>query len=797
MRFERERSSQLRRSKKSIFQLGDEQEQLTHRGAALFDGNHSGGALGNASLARHDAPTEEEIREARKAAEAAEEDGHDHRTSQEIFKEVMMKNKLYRAERQERLAHQRDMLGDIDDEFKDIQTMVEFKNDDDKDIEMRTADPSAHEYNRFIMELSTDARAVATERLKTNEELAAQQRATLERLEAARKLRMQGVDPDADDDDEKSRKRRKTDSMAATDDDLVANYEIDPEFAPAESDYDDSDVEDASDDDNYASSYVSKKARKDKKRSSRLYNDTAQAHLVKKKLTEAEQKRAAEAAADGEKAIPFTFNAPETVEQLEEWFSGHTADEQMQIIRRIWVCNHPSFGPPQRKAMSHFFDLLLQYVLKICQVPESGKIEDIDGAYVMDFLEIVTVVIFDLSQALPREVGDVARAHVQQMRARMASNVRAAQVDRSLSGLPAMGDIVVLQILGMIFPTSDLRHNVTVPAMLLMSECLARMPVQGPRDVAAGMYMTTLLLAYVAQSERFVPEIPAFLYTTIHAIFGTQLNSQADDEKSSRKKASKNKTSSASSHMLRESETFLPLFQFSEHTFIGKYLTKEQFDGKLKSKKDIAKDRLPFQLLFARKQTGDEAPQQFSSSDGALQLAASVCSCIISSMNVLSTLPSMPEVFEPIKVALQAACDAYEWAEPAADMLKDTLDQVTKCIAQKIDLRKPLVRDLQVKSLRMATPIFVEGYAPNKDLDPDKLRAERRAMKRAIHTEKRAATRELRRDADFLAREQQKATAALDAERAAKTKRVMGLLQEEAHGMNAMAAIKRKKNNRR
>lgn len=45
------------------------------------------------------------------------------------------------------------------------------------------------------------------------------------------------------------------------------------------------------------------------------------------------------------------------------------------------------------------------------------------------------------------------------------------------------------------FPPSDFRHVVMTPAMLLMSQYLIRCPINSGRDVAVGVFLSSLILS--------------------------------------------------------------------------------------------------------------------------------------------------------------------------------------------------------------------------------------------------------------------------------------------------------------
>jgi hypothetical protein len=59
--------------------------------------------------------------------------------------------------------------------------------------------------------------------------------------------------------------------------------------------------------------------------------------------------------------------------------------------------------------------------------------------------------------------------------------------------------------------TSDFRHNVITPALLLLCESLSRCGVRGTRDVTCALFVCALVLQFTADSARYFPELIAML----------------------------------------------------------------------------------------------------------------------------------------------------------------------------------------------------------------------------------------------------------------------------------------------
>ena len=91
---------------------------------------------------------------------------------------------------------------------------------------------------------------------------------------------------------------------------------------------------------------------------------------------------------------------------------------------------------------------------------------------------------------------------------------------------------------------------------------------------------------------------------------------------------------------------------------------------------------------------------------------------------------------------------------------------VVENVEGAIEMRVPCRMQAQARRavpIRQQRPMFDENYIVRKDNDPDKERAELKRLKRKIKREQKAVARDLRRDALFIAQEQEKKDRAWEA----------------------------------
>ena len=68
-------------------------------------------------------------------------------------------------------------------------------------------------------------------------------------------------------------------------------------------------------------------------------------------------------------------------------------------------------------------------------------------------------------------------------------------VPAEISSWPSSKTLFLLRLWSMIFPCSDFRHVVILPAILLMCEYLMRCPIVSGRDSAIGSFLCSMLLS--------------------------------------------------------------------------------------------------------------------------------------------------------------------------------------------------------------------------------------------------------------------------------------------------------------
>ncbi len=207
MRYQKEKARRLRKSRRD-YSIEDG-EELTHMGSALAEDR-----AGFAPSDDEDSDSEGERLETQLdkqnfgGFEKAEqgEDGGPVKTKKEVMEEIISKSKKHKAELRRAKEEKEDLVEELDEEFKDIMGLLQDRNapadpnepKKEKTDKDREWDADAKDYNVTKNLLVNELRSKPSDRLKSEEELAREEKERLDKLEAARLRRMAG---EAEDDD--------------------------------------------------------------------------------------------------------------------------------------------------------------------------------------------------------------------------------------------------------------------------------------------------------------------------------------------------------------------------------------------------------------------------------------------------------------------------------------------------------------------------------------------------------------------------------------------------------------------
>ncbi|KAE9035710.1 hypothetical protein PR003_g8606 [Phytophthora rubi] len=754
-RFQTERKRKMRNA--AAFALHDsdsEQEEdddalfLTHQGSKITDDDYD--------RLNADGPLDEEddSKESRKMdrdivdklhfgggkgdADAPETQGEDgkRKTHKEVMQEVMMKAKLYKAERQKNKTSQEDATDKLDEGFADLRGLLEFRPTRANGKELLPKEPM-DEFDTLTREFAFEAKAKATERRMSPEEAATKERDRLAALEKKRVARMHGADEDDSDSEGEGKHKGKKKSkdktpkliiMPPTDDDLTDGYAVDSRFnAEAEEEEGDVDAEDGEDNEEEQEESEEEDSEVDSEAES---DDEDETKEKEKKEDEEEEDDEAESDEENEKQkrkqdaeeaaaeLPFVFECPESPEELAALFKKHarnSPEKRGLIVDRIVTYYNPRLSVENKNKMKRFFAVMVRQFLIFAARYAAHK-EDLDS---------LSRNMYTLAQQMADTAGVVVRELLAQLFKRLHKRA-------STSAWPTLPEMLLFKALTSIFPTSDLRHNVVSPMETLLGESLARGAVSSPQEATQALFAASLSLDMTRSKDRFMPETVTFL-TRILRVFVTSAaeTKEADDD------------SKSSIHWLRRDL----LEWVAAHS-------EEKMPA------------LPRLSLAG------------SSSCTGAQVLSSVLALLDAASAQYASLPSFDELFYPLYLLLHALVSQLE--DTKVSEVNAVISKLHKRLDSCWSVRRPLrLQSFAPTTLPTFAPLFDENYTVRKDKTAPKDTAQLKQLQRQVKRARKGAARELRRDAEFIHREKQKEEEARLAVKEEKQKEIRRWLEEQ------------------
>ncbi|XP_065591928.1 nucleolar protein 14 [Cyrtonyx montezumae] len=757
--------------KKNIYNL-NEDEELTHYGQSLAEieklndiidsdsDTEERGALSAELTAAHFGGGGGLLRK-KAASEQEDEEEEKPKSRKELIEELIAKSKKDKQERQSQRESALELTEKLDNDWKEIQTLMARKPPKSERKDEEVEKPKPDEYDMIVRELGFEMKAKPSERMKTEEELAKEEEARLQKLEADRLRRMRGID---------EQENKKKPSHVSADDladgfildkddrrllyykDGKMNIENEEEEEGKEGEEEKQEEEEGEKEfnENGEGEEESEDSTEDEEdvasdNHSDLESDleseeeaTGNKEQNKQKANENESQNVEELDPEMEAAkseLPYMFSVPESYEKFKSLLAGRTVEQQLIILERIQKCNHPSLAVGNKTKLEKLFGFLLEYIgeLATLDLPELKTIDKL------------ILPLYNLCQMFP----EAASGNIKFVLRDAAHEMEEVIEVKGRATFPGLDTLIYLKITSLLFPTSDFWHPVVTPAFIYMSQLLTKCRITALQDVIKGLFICSLFLEYVSLSRRFVPELINFLLGVLHI-----------------------------SLPKKQAQGYTVVHPF---TPVGKNLELLLVCDK-KDLESWQKQSLPLSIVTRLKELSKTEINHIRLSCLAL------CFDLIKRCAVLyEFLPSFHEIMHPIRVLLtqHVSVNEYpekmqEWYHSALKELENKVKHYTPLVCEK---KKPV-------PLKQYTPKIVKVLEFGRKQGGSKKEQER---KRLIHKHKRefkGAVREIRKDNQFLARMKLSEIMERDSARKRKVKELLGSLATQEGEWKAM---KRKK----
>ncbi|KFO93083.1 Nucleolar protein 14, partial [Buceros rhinoceros silvestris] len=753
--------------KKNIYNL-NEDEELTHFGQSLAEIEKLNDIVDSDSDAEERGTLSAELTAAhfgggggllRKKASSGQQDEVEEKpkSRKELIEEMIAKSKQEKQERQTRRESALELTEKLDNDWKEIQTLIAHKTPKserkDKDVEK----PKPDEYDIIVRELGFEMKAKPSERMKTEEELAKEEQARLQKLEADRLRRMRGIDEEAN---KKKPSHVSADDLADgfildKDDRRLLSYKdgkinIENEEEEEEDKEEEEEEESGKEDNENEGESEEESANGDEE------DVAADSHSDLESDHESEE----EAAGDGEpkkhktsenesqnveevdprmeaakSELPYTFAVPESYETFKSLLAGITIEEQLTVLERIQKCNHPSLAAGNKEKLEKLFGFLLEYIgeLATLELPELRTIDKL------------ILPLYNLCQMFPEAASDSIKFILRDA----AHDTEEVAEVKGRATFPGLDTLIYLKITSLLFPTSDFWHPVVTPAFMYMSQLLTKCRITTLQDVIKGLFICCLFLEYVSLSKRFVPELINFLLGVLHI-----------------------------SLPKKQAQGYTIVHPF---TPVGKNLElllvcdKEDLES-------WQKQNLPLSIVTKLKESSRTETNHIRLSCLAL------CFDLIKKCVALyESLPSFREIMHPVRVLLTQHVPVNEYPEKMQEWYHSALKEIdnkAKCYTPLVcEKKKPV-------PLKQYTPKIVKVLEFGRKQGGSKKEQESKQLIRKHKRELKGAIREIRKDNQFLARTQLSEIMERDSARKRKVKELLGSLATQE---GEWKALKRKK----
>ncbi|EZF31560.1 hypothetical protein H101_04828 [Trichophyton interdigitale H6] len=760
------RESQKRSKKEGLFNLEDDEEeemQLTHMGQSLFDVD-AGKDDFNEDLSGLEEESDSEIGKKRKRIleevddmegmadddEDEEEQPERKKSKNEVMKEIIAKSKQYKYERQKSKEDDNELRAILDQGLPDVFAMMRGTKaaepkpapapvpeppqmDPDRAalLNGKDRDVADREYDQRLKQMAFDKRSKPSDRTKTEEEKIEEEAKRLQELENERLRRMRGEEESDEEPVENAVEEEPQDESEP--DDAKAFGLAQPETSNGLFGVEDED-DFIIDDDLVDNEFVADVSITESEVESEEEEDDADDTEFIGDLELPKDKPSAPGGttpkAPNDSSLAFTYPCPESHDQFLQILKGVDIGNTPVVVQRIRALHHASLHPDNKAKLGEFSKILVDHAVYLANKPTRPS--------------------FAIVESLLRHVHSMAKTYPEEVATRFRAQLRDISENRPLGLLP--GDLVLLTGVATIFPTSDHFHAVVTPSILTMGRYLGQGPVNSLNDIATGAYIASLCLQYQTYSKRYIPEFMNFILNSLTIL------------------APKERKSNTGFFPARLPEIQLRL----------------QLD-KVTSK-DLRK--LQFSDIFSTSLNGSD------SENFKLSLLNLLVTLLDKAAELWGSKLSSLEIFEPASSVLKHVIDSCpKTSLPSAlsTHLRRSLKTIKALLVScKKDRRPLLLHNHRPLAIKSSIPKFEESFNPDRHYDPDRERAELSKLKAEHKREKKGAMRELRKDANFIARESLREKKERDAEYERKYRRLVAEIQGE-EGREAKLYEKEKK----
>ncbi|RDI89240.1 Multisite-specific tRNA:(cytosine-C(5))-methyltransferase [Venturia inaequalis] len=533
-RFTREQERKAGGGRKSMFDLEGEEEveelALTHLGQSLslgkddFDGESVDGGSEDEDARPNNTYGKRKLGDEDEDEQGAEEGPERKKSRAEVMKEVMLKSKAYKYERQQAKEDDEEVREKLDKGIGDLRaTLLSLQNkleaapkpppapvvsvgpghiDPGRAALMETGLNPDKDYDLQIKRMAMDTRAKPTDRTRTDEEKAKYQATRQKELDEGRLRRMAGLQEDDDEysDDQKDEEEDPDAEPEYVEGNDAVAFGLATETKSEKTEktlYRPDGVEDEDefviDKDLVASDSEAEEELSEEESESEASED----EMVAEQDGDNEFLYGKAPATGANSAKPAmretTVSCPSTYSDIVELLEKSQSADANAIIRRIRQRYDSGLSASNKDKLVAFAQALVEYLRlrPTATNPPSLKV-----------FETVIRHLHSMSKSYPDPIAQSIRSHLEQMHSELSMNA---------------GDLMILTAIGTIYPTSDHFHQVVTPAITLVGRWLGLTAPGNAKVLSTGAYLGALCIKFQSFSKRYIPELVRFTLNALRS----------------------------------------------------------------------------------------------------------------------------------------------------------------------------------------------------------------------------------------------------------------------------------------
>jgi nucleolar protein 14 len=547
------------------------------------------------------------------------------------MKEIIAKSKMHKYQRQKLKEDDDQLRMELDEELKEIKGLLSTSYNNRKPLTsqsslFRQADHSkpeddeqeqADQYDQFVRQLAFDQRAKASDRLKTEEEEALEEKNRLEKLERHRIRRMEGLNSDTEDDSDDDNQQSKSSKLSrpSQGDDLDGDFEDmsnplnmgdglkqyqideDDEDEDEDDDDDDEDEDDEDEDDEGASDLDLEDGESD---ADELDSDA--------ELDSRPTKRTKKASSnDKNQELPYTFTFPNSYDEFISLVSDYNSENKNTIFSRLRVIYHAKLSPANKEKLQSLLGYLLDYIHDLTIIDPFPSAD----------INVVVHHIIELSSQFPDHLAQLAIEQLQ--------NFRDEFNQEDNEDFPTLGHLVTLKLYSQVFSASDYYHSIITPSSLLIGQYLSQMNYSTPDQLGKQLFLCGIFLEMQSLSKRYVPECVGSILNILYIISPPSVKNH--------------------------------LKKFNQYPFSRQILSHTSLELSSKFPSEPSESQLQFGLL-------NFTEHEYYNSDSYTGSLLNIgCNLLTKLTQLYQDIPSFTQMVDPFRVLLQSYVDQAKLSE--------------------------------------------------------------------------------------------------------------------------------------